>query len=106
MLDAEEVLALEWAIFRQVGAVDGVAASIYTETGANRIWSQILSYFRVHRTSQLTERSNCILLSDLHNNAGSCRHLLAHWCELGQHALVDLEELFGRGAIEVEHLHG
>jgi len=105
LLDAEEIFALERTVLGQVCAVNGIATTVNTEASTQRVRAQVLCYFRIHRTGKVTERLNCVLLADFHDDARSSRHLLAHWRKLGQDSLVDLEELLGCWSVKVEHLH-
>ena len=106
LLDGEEVFTFESAVLGQVCAVNGIAATIDTEASPQRVRSQTLGYFWVHGACQVAESLNRVLLSNFHDDAWARGHLLCHLGEFGQHALVDLEKLFRRGSVQVEHLHG
>lgn len=57
------------------------------------------------RSAQLPEAINDILLPDFHGDAGPCSELFGNCAELGDNALVNLEELFGSGSVKPKHLH-
>ena len=86
--------------------MDGIAATIDTEASTQRVRAQALCYFGVHGAGKITECLNCVLLTDLHDDARASGQLLAHWRELRQDALIDLEELLSCWPIQMEHLHG
>jgi len=106
LLDREEILAFKRAIFWQICAVNSIFASIYTIAGSEGIWAQIFGDFRIHWPSQITEGLHGIFLTDLHHDAGTCSHLLSHWDELREYALVNFKKFLCGGPVEVEHLHG
>lgn len=76
------------------------------ELGSQCVWPQVLGDLWVHWADKLPESLHGILLSDLHDDAGTKGHGLNHANELGQHSLVDLEELLGSRLVKREHLHG
>ena len=106
LLDGEEVFALQCAVFWQVCAVDCVSTPIQTVSCSQCVRSEILGDFWVHRSNQITEGFDSILLAYLHHDDRSSGHLLSHLRELRQHTLVNLQELLSCRPVQVEHLHG
>ena len=107
--DPEEVLHLQAGVVGEVCAVHSVphlvAAKLCPEgvgaKGAGDLW--------VHGTSQLPEGQvrrprRCRCGSNLNGDAGARAQLLHHGAVLGDHALVDLQELFGVGLAHVMQL--
>ena len=76
--------------------MNSIDCSAVAKPGSYGIWSQILSDLRIHRTAELSEFLNNILLSDLHDDARTSGHLLDHAYELWEHTLIYFEEFFGR----------
>ena len=79
--------------------------SITAETGSKGIRAEVLSDLGVKGTAHSSEGFNGILLTDLHNDAGTVGHLLAVGHEFWQHASVNFEEFGGGRLVHIEHLH-
>ena len=105
LLDAEEVLDLELSVLGKVRAMNSIMRPCVAKLGSQGVWPQVLGNLGVHRANKLPEGLHCVLLSDLHDDAGTQGHGLDHAHELGQHSLVDLEELLGCWLVKCEHLH-
>ena len=65
LLDREEVLALESTILGKVSAVNGIAASVNTETCSQSVRAQALCNLGVHGSNKVTEGLDGIFLADL-----------------------------------------
>ena len=105
LLDWEEVLDLKGSILWEIWAVDSVHFSAVAKFGSYGIWSQALSDLRIHWAAELSEFVYDILLSNFHNDARACGHLLDHANKLREYTLIYLEEFLGRWHVEREHLH-
>lgn len=86
--------------------MNGIYGSRVTEFGSDGVWSKIFCDFWVGGTAELSEGLDGVLLSDFEGDAGAGGHVLHHADELWEHALVHLEEFFGRWSVEGEHFHG
>lgn len=85
--------------------MDAVLRSRVAELGSQRVWPQVFSDFWIHWTDELPELLNRVLLPHFHNDARSSSHSFDHTNEFWQHALVNLEEFFGRRLVQCKHLH-
>ena len=86
--------------------MDCVLLSSLTKFSSNSSWPEVFGNLWVHWATELSERSDSILLSDLHDNAGTACHALDHTHELRDHTFVYFEKFLCCWLIQGEHLHG
>lgn len=110
--DVEEVVALEDAIVIEVGAVDRVLRDRGAEARADRVFSDGLGDVGVVRAADLAEGLDRVLLSfilgfleklpDFEGEARAHGQFGHHLGELRDQRFVHLQELLGRGLVQVE----
>ena len=86
--------------------MDCISLSSMTKFSSNSSWPEVFSNLWVHWPTELSERFDGILLSDLHDNAWTTGHTLDHTHKLRDNTFVHFEKFFSCWLIEREHLHG
>ena len=92
--DLEEILNLETAVFRHVGAVHAVLNAVVAEFGTKGVWAQMLCDFRVVGSAEFAEAADSVILSDFEYHHGSVGQMFNERQILRKDALVHIVELF------------
>jgi hypothetical protein len=79
--------------------VEPVTYSVDAELGSQCVSTQILGYFWVHWSTNLSESRYSVLLAHLKHNASTSCHLLTDMYVLGDDTTVNFEEFLSRRSI-------